>query len=64
MMSSLPKYADELTRSARRPVGTKDAEFKLGPLGCFALGFVAGIAAILVFGDTNILRYYIITAFR
>ncbi len=58
-MSRLPKFADDV--SNRPPA--KD-EFKLGPFGCFILGFVAGVAALLVFGDTNILRYYIITAFR
>ena len=61
-MSRPPKFADDV--SSDRLLGTaKDSEFRLGPLGCFVLGFVAGIAAILVFGDTNILRYYIITAF-
>lgn len=59
-MSQIPKFADDL-----RPIDTgRDSEFKLGPMGCFMLGFVAGIAALLVFGDTNILRYYIITAFH
>jgi hypothetical protein len=62
-MSRPPKFADDVS-SGRRPGVAKDGEFRLGPLGCFVLGFAAGIAALLVFGDTNILRYYIITAFR
>ena len=62
-MSRPPKFADDVS-SDRRPRPAKDSEFRLGPLSCFLLGFVAGIAAILVFGDTNILGYYVITAFR
>ena len=62
-MSRLPKFADDVS-SDRRPGTSKDNDVRLGPLSCFALGFVAGVAAILVFGDTNILRYFIITAFR
>ena len=61
-MSRLPKFADEF--SDHRPATVKDSDFRLGPVSCFVLGFVAGITAVLVFGDTNILRYYIITAFR
>ena len=61
-MSRLPKFADEVPSGRRSD--TADTEFRLGPLSCFVLGFVAGIAAILVFGDTNILRFYIINAFH
>jgi hypothetical protein len=63
MSSRLPGFADDVA-SDRRPRPAEDSEFRLGPLSCFVLGFVAGAIAILVFGDTNILRYYIITAFR
>jgi len=59
---SIPNFARDLPPD-RQPAGATDTEFRLGPLACFALGFVAGIAAILVFGDTNILRHYVITAF-
>lgn len=61
MSSRLPNFADDVDR---RPGAAAKDEFRLGPLSCFVLGFVAGAVAILVFGDTNILRYYIITAFR
>ena len=61
MSSRLPRFADDVDR---RPGAAAETEFRLGPLSCFVLGFVAGAIAILVFGDTNILRYYIITAFR
>jgi hypothetical protein len=62
-MSRLPKFADDVAAD-RRPGTVENGEFRLGPLSCFVLGFVAGIVAILVFGNTNILQYYIITAFR
>jgi hypothetical protein len=63
-MSRLPtRFADDVP-SNRRPRAAQDSEFRLGPLSCFVLGFVAGVAAILIFGDTNILRYYIINAFH
>jgi hypothetical protein len=60
-MSRILKFADDVSRDHRPD---KDGDFRLGPLYCFVLGFVAGIIAILVFGDTNILRYYIINAFH
>jgi hypothetical protein len=62
-MSRVPRFADDVALD-RRPGTAEDSEFRLGPLSCFVLGFVAGVIAISVFGDTNILRYYIITAFR
>jgi len=61
-MNRIPKFADDV--SLARRAAAKDSEVRLGPVGCFVLGFVAGVAAILVFGDTKILRYYIITAFH
>ena len=61
-MSKIPiKFADDVATD-RRFGNAKDDEFRLGPLSCFVLGFVAGVVALLVFGDTNILRYYIINA--
>ena len=60
MMSRLPGFADDSDRRVGRAKEEKD--FRLGPVSCFVLGFVAGIVAIFVFGDTNILRYYIINS--
>jgi hypothetical protein len=62
-MSQLPKFADNVSADRRRGAA-KDGEFRLGPLWCFLLGFMSGAAAIWIFGDMSILRYYVITALR
>ena len=65
MMNRLPNYADDFSQDRRRGSTAEGTDIRLlGPLSCFVLGFVAGLVAMLLFADTNILRYYVINAFH